>query len=688
MKFGVMGSSFFRGLASQGPLSAPDYRPDIDGLRALAVLSVVGFHVAPTFITGGFIGVDIFFVISGFLITRIIFESLKLGSFSFIEFYMRRILRIFPALFLVLLTTFLCGWFFLLADEYKQLGLHVAGGSAFISNFILWSESGYFDINTDIKPLMHLWSLGIEEQFYIIYPLLAWLVFKGRFGFFSITVILFAISFYLNINGIKTDGVATFFSPLTRFWELLCGSIIYLMTYRKPQFYKNDKFLNIISSVGLSLFIFGLFCINKDRAFPGLWALIPTIAAMLIILAGPTSWLNRRLLSNRIAVWFGLISFPLYLWHWPLLSYANIIEGKIPGRGIRLLLVVISIIMAWLTYRFLECRIRIQSKYPLRVKSSILLVLMGLIGCAGCVAYYKEGFEFREFHKSYEHIVNAKRDWWPVEDDPGEKNIKKVLSSPDKYTIMLGDSHAEQYYSRTLYLKGVSGQKSNSVIFLSKLGCPPFDEIKHPDENRELSLKSCAENRRSKFREIIARDFNVSDVVIAFCWACYLSNDFIGVESSSSSRYYYFNNGSKILMNDPRSVEFLLPKLIEEVKRHFKDGVRVWILIDNPIGENFRPEKRLPLKHKTSDSTDLMGMVKVSEGQLILRAKMFEIARNTGVKVIDPFQILCDGSMCMTQNHDGIPIYKDADHLRASFLYWHGSFIDQALGWNISNVSR
>ena len=164
----------------------PKYRPDIDGLRAIAVLSVVGFHAFPSWVNGGFIGVDVFFVISGFLISGIIYENLDKGEFTFREFYARRIRRIFPALIVVMTACFAFGWFSLLADEYKQLGKHIAGGATFISNLLLWQESGYFDNSAETKPLLHLWSLGIEEQFYIIWPLLLWLTWKRKFKFFAV----------------------------------------------------------------------------------------------------------------------------------------------------------------------------------------------------------------------------------------------------------------------------------------------------------------------------------------------------------------------------------------------------------------------------------------------------------------------------------------------------------------------
>ncbi len=207
-------------------LTHPRYRADIDGLRAIAVLAVIGFHAFPDRFPGGFIGVDIFFVISGFLISTIIFESLERGRFSFSEFYGRRIRRIFPALVLVLAATYAFGWFHLLAMEYKQLGRHIAGGAGFLSNFVLWDEAGYFDTAAETKPLLHLWSLGIEEQFYVCWPLLLWLAWKMKWGFLRITLALGVISFALNIDAAYSNVVAAFYAPQTRFWELMAGALL------------------------------------------------------------------------------------------------------------------------------------------------------------------------------------------------------------------------------------------------------------------------------------------------------------------------------------------------------------------------------------------------------------------------------------------------------------------------------
>jgi peptidoglycan/LPS O-acetylase OafA/YrhL len=195
----------------------PEYRADIDGLRGVAILSVVGFHAFPQLVRGGFVGVDVFFVISGYLISSIIFRSLSQGRFTLRAFYARRIQRLFPALIVVLVACFAVGWLTLLANEYKQLGKHIAGGAGFSANLILWSESGYFDPAAELKPLLHLWSLGVEEQSYIAWPLLLFLAWKRRLSLLSLTLFVIAVSFWLNVSTSRTNPVAAFYSPIPRF---------------------------------------------------------------------------------------------------------------------------------------------------------------------------------------------------------------------------------------------------------------------------------------------------------------------------------------------------------------------------------------------------------------------------------------------------------------------------------------
>ena len=199
------------------------YRPDIDGLRAIAILSVLAFHTFPNLARGGFVGVDVFFVISGYLITGIISKNLSAGTFRFRHFYARRIRRIFPALALAMSACLILGWFMLLQGEYMQLGKHVAAASSFSLNFVLWREAGYFDTAAAFKPLLHLWSLAIEEQFYIVWPFLLWTASKRRINLFVLTLTIVALSFVYSVSLTSTNTVAAFYSPISRFWELAIG---------------------------------------------------------------------------------------------------------------------------------------------------------------------------------------------------------------------------------------------------------------------------------------------------------------------------------------------------------------------------------------------------------------------------------------------------------------------------------
>ena len=422
----------------QTHLSHPKYRPDIDGIRAIAVLAVVAFHAFPSWVNGGFIGVDVFFVISGYLISTIIFENLDRGTFSASEFYARRIKRIFPALILVLVACLIFGWFALLADEVQQLGKHIAAGAGFISNIVFWNEAGYFDNAADTKPLLHLWSLGIEEQFYIVWPFLLWISWKRKFNLLTITILVTVISFFLNIKGIRQDAVATFYSPQTRFWELLSGSLLaWLTLYKKNEFViiknKIEGFLasiacrekqsadgkilsNALSFVGLSLLVYGFWRISKESSFPGKWALVPVLGTLLLLMGGSKAWINRTILSNKIAVWFGLISFPLYLWHWPLLSFVRIVESEVPSLNIRIVAVVLSILLAWLTYKLIERPIRFGKHGSLTVAT-----LSGLAIAIGVTGFVVNKTDFSQSHtyeklaikrKGFEHAFGYSLAWY------------------------------------------------------------------------------------------------------------------------------------------------------------------------------------------------------------------------------------------------------------------------------------
>lgn len=379
-------------LATQPINAASVYRRDIDGLRAVAVLSVLAFHAFPGWVKGGFIGVDIFFVISGYLISGHIFESLEQGRFSLVGFYARRIRRIFPALCLVLVACLAFGWVALLSDEYLQLGKHAAAGAGFISNLVLWQESGYFDNTAATKPLLHLWSLGVEEQFYILWPVLAWAAWRMRVNALAAIVVLAGVSFALNIHFVRSDPVLNFYSPITRFWELLAGAALAQLE-REKHGIPRPLSCNIQSAGGCLLLLCGLALTREDAAFPGWWAGLAVLGTVFTISAGPTALINRIVLSNPLFVAVGLISYPLYLWHWPLLSFATLIESNMPTRSIRITLVISAFVLATLTYFLVERPLRFGGYRRLKIVG--LVTTMALIGVVGLWIYSKEGLPAR-----------------------------------------------------------------------------------------------------------------------------------------------------------------------------------------------------------------------------------------------------------------------------------------------------
>ena len=375
-----------------GPMSSSPsdhYRPDIDGLRAIAVMLVVAFHAFPEAIPGGFIGVDIFFVISGFLITGIVVRELDQQRFSLAAFYSRRIKRIFPALIAVLFVTLVLGWLWMLPAAYAELSADVFASAAFFSNIALLLHSGYFDIESGKKPLLHLWSLGIEEQFYLFWPLILMLGTRMRLGILAVASAIGIASFVLNVALIGSDPVATFYLPFTRAWELLVGAALACGWNRIDQ---SDAASNLRAAIGLVLIGVATGVLDPHRAFPGWWAILPVAGAGLL-LSAPAAWGCRHLLVSPAMVRIGLISYPLYLWHWPLLVFFAIIKFAPLTLVERGLVVGLSFALAWLTYRFIETPFRFGRASALRMFS--LGSAMVLIAVAGGVIVWARGFDFR-----------------------------------------------------------------------------------------------------------------------------------------------------------------------------------------------------------------------------------------------------------------------------------------------------
>lgn len=657
--------------SSEQALIKPSYRPDIDGLRALAVLAVIAFHAFPSEVPGGFIGVDVFFVISGFLITTLIQESLQQQSFSFRTFYASRVRRLFPALVVVLLACQIAGWFALLSNEYKALGKHIGASTAFIPNFIFWSESGYFDYAAEAKPLLHLWSLGVEEQFYLCWPIVVWLCFKYKASLFKVGIALLLSSLVLNLIMIEESPSAVFFSPITRIWELLSGCLLaYWANSRtvvvasfKAKFGSIKWISHAVSMMGLASLLLGIFLFDQDTLYPGAWALIPVLGTCFIILAGNQSWLNTSVLSNRFLVWIGLISFPLYLWHWPLLSFARIMEGSKPEWQIRAALVAVSFALAVLTYYLIERPIRFGRH--LKLKTYVLTIAMVIVGSLGIATYSQDGFKSRTTDKAIEaQLADLKFD---ISDSEGwycqDKNYDSPrchATGPKPSVVVIGDSHALTIYSGLRERFKAKGQDIG--LYGASDGCPPLLNVVIQDQGGDA--RNCLKKGSQAIQRVIA-DASIKEVILTSRGPMYTTTEGFGdVELEQFGPWVlHFGGEEKGIRSNEEVFALGLTKTLDAL---LAAGKKVTFLHDVPeLGFDirncfsFRP---MTITNK------VIRPCAVSRKDFEARTEAYRtmvnkiLSERPEIKVIDLSEALCDERWCWGARGDTL-FYIDDDHL-------------------------
>lgn len=528
------------------PPSHAQYRPDIDGMRAIAVVSVVLHHAFPEWIEGGFVGVDVFFVLSGYLISSIILGQLGKGRFSFTDFYARRVKRIFPALALVLATTFVLGWSRLTPTDYQQLGKHLLAGSTFLSNFAFWQEAGYFDAASANKPLLHLWSLAIEEQFYVFWPLAMFAIHRWRWNVLRFIVLVLIGSFAVNLTLVGSDTTAAFYNPLARFWELMVGALLAAMhthhvgwkgLFRLPSAAGRTETQrhqvawrgNLMAVIGLSMLVIVLARITPESRFPGTWALMPTIGTALLIAAGPQAWVNRHILASKPFVWIGLISYPLYLWHWPFLAYAHVQEGETLAWDVAAGWVALAVLLAWLTFVIVETPIRF-GRFNRRSTTVGLCLLMGCVGLAGAVTYRNNGFDAR-FPPLMRDMMSkggkkAVTEGWRVGDCmldfklPASSYKPFCVENKRPLIFLWGDSHAGSLYPGFKALQD-SGKYSFGLAERTAAICPPVLGIEPRPLCRSLNDSTIEAIRQAK-----------PDVVILYAWWHHRRYDLSNLENT------------------------------------------------------------------------------------------------------------------------------------------------------------
>lgn len=477
-----------------------EYRPSIDGLRAVAVLLVIGFHVAPNAVQGGFTGVDVFFVISGFLISTILYADFgspgRGGARVIAAFYRRRIRRIFPSLAVVLAACYLIGFRLLFAAQFRALCLGIVASVGFCLNLLATRETGYFDADAASKPLLHIWSLGVEEQFYLVWPLVIWAATRSRIRLLPVVAFLAGCSFFMNSYRMGASAAQAFYLPQMRFWELSVGSItailypvtrgwLVLAPVESAQSPGGESGragwrLNALSFFGIGLIAAGSVLVKRDFPVPSAWMLFPALGTAFTICSGESAWFNRRILAHPLAVGIGLISYPLYLWHWPLLVFSRLAWQNGDTLPYKLGAVLLAFILAWGTYRFVEAPVRRGPKGLLKViVPSAAMIAAGVVALA---TYRANGIpgRFPKVIQDLDHfefkypIGDAWRagTYFLTSDNSGaDFKVDRREVSPDRPTLFLwGDSHAAQLYPG--YKKYFSGRYN--IVQRTAINTGPF----------------------------------------------------------------------------------------------------------------------------------------------------------------------------------------------------------------------
>ncbi|MRI34319.1 hypothetical protein EOPP23_15120 [Endozoicomonas sp. OPT23] len=417
------------------------YRAEIDGLRALAVVPVILFHAGFELFRGGFVGVDVFFVISGYLITTILIEDIENERFSIVNFYERRARRILPALFLVMLVCIPFAWMWMLPTQMKDFSQSLVAVSLFASNILFWRESGYFNAAAEEKPLLHTWSLAVEEQYYVLFPIfliLAWRFGKNRV--FWMIVVMAAISLLLSEWGWRNEATANFYLAPTRAWELFAGSIAAFIVQKKGV-QKN----NALSLLGLAAIVFSIFFYDETIPFPSVYALVPVLGVVLLVLYADKETFAAKLLSTRAFVGVGLISYSAYLWHQPLFAFARLRTLENPSLLLMSALCVLSLSLAYYSWLFIEKPFR--NRQLIEGKKSLIISLFGLISFfgVGIIGHLSGGFDNR-FPKNLQTLQTDFTGRKPELCDFNEDYCVLGNIESEHSILVFGDSHAERLF--------------------------------------------------------------------------------------------------------------------------------------------------------------------------------------------------------------------------------------------------
>jgi peptidoglycan/LPS O-acetylase OafA/YrhL len=655
------------------------YRAEIDGLRAIAILSVVLYHARVPLIIGGFTGVDIFFVISGYLIGGQIYSELRAGNFSYMRFYQRRAKRILPAFYGVLLFTMLAALFILTPSEAKEFGRSAFAATLSVSNLLFWKITSYFNPTNELNPLLMTWSLGVEEQFYAVIPLLMALLVRIRRGFLMPAIVVAcALSFISAWRELGKQPVFVFYMLPARAWELGLGVALAVAELNRPRAQRTGPLVEVLSVAGLVLILAPVFFLASSTPFPGPAAL-PSVLGAALTLAVPSSWINRRLLSMPPLVFVGRVSYSWYLWHWPLLAFAHILYGENMPLAESVVVVSVALAAAVLSYVFLEQPLR----KSLRAPAPLLLryAAVSILALAACAAVWRaRGFPQR-FPSliAVEEQVNTEplyRDpclVWPGTDEP---NLSSVCSDPtaDRSDVALwGDSHAAALAPG---LAASAHAQGYGFVQLNKAACLPLIGAFIYNPRAPLEEAACSHYNLEALN-ILKTNQHIRVVILAGFWQLPLRGSTRG---RGGDRWWLTSDSGNnhVIPTLDASREILKDGLIATIQSLRQAGKHVFVIGDVPNFDfdpvsRFRTES-IPARRALAvwiGAPDAGGFAYAPqelapEAAIAASALKQAVAGfSSGVALVDLTPEICSATdKCSYRDGDRL-LYFDSDHLTA-----------------------
>jgi peptidoglycan/LPS O-acetylase OafA/YrhL len=625
------------------------YRPEIDGLRALAVLPVVLFHADFSTFSGGFVGVDVFFVISGYLITSLILSDIAKGKFSYSNFYERRARRILPALFLVILCTLPIVWWFYLPADLKDYAESVAAIPLFLSNFVFESQSGYFERATDIKPLIHTWSLAVEEQFYLFFPAILLVMLRfTKDWVFHLILVLSVLSLMLAQWGIYNAPTDTYFLLPTRIWELLVGSLVAIYLFKAD----DRRISDLGCAIGIAMILFSVFAYDGETPFPGLSALLPTLGTCLfIIFAGPKT-ITFQVFSNRHIVLLGLISYSLYLWHQPIFAIVKYQSAEELSVILRMSMIALAIVLAFVSWKYIEAPWRDASRVSRKtliiasVGFSLFFIQFGIIGAL------KDGDLYRFDQKTMAISSPVSGAGCPIRKTP-EKACLIGDADMEPSIVILGDSHASALsHSFDQNLKSVG----KSAYSYTSGWCPPFIDVDVSNDDK----KDCATVRNAGLQRAFTDD-NIKTVVLHAEWANYTTGTRWGRRSER-----FVSDEFSTQLNTAENQRVFARGLERTVSQLTKAGKAI-VIVGSVPEYNVNIPNFLAIHYS---KTGLLNgtrfpitQVEYNHRNAGVQNAFDHLAESQNLSFVDPFSLFCPLNRCQKFGDDQQILYTDGNHL-------------------------